>query len=64
VPSKSQVAILEQQFQAAGDGGEFVMIHLRVARSATLIGVLISVTTIPAASDTGVSLAFGSGSEA
>ena len=34
------------------------------ARSSTLIGVFISVTTIPAASDIGVSLAFGSGSEA
>ena len=33
-------------------------------RSSTLIGVFISVTTIPAASDIGVSLAFGSGSEA
>lgn len=34
------------------------------SRSSTLIGVFISVTTIPAASDIGVSLAFGSGSEA
>jgi uncharacterized hydrophobic protein (TIGR00271 family) len=37
---------------------------LAEARSATLIGVFISVTTIPAASDTGVSLAFGSDHEA
>lgn len=37
---------------------------LTEARSSTLIGVFISVTTIPAASDIGVSLAFGSGSEA
>jgi uncharacterized hydrophobic protein (TIGR00271 family) len=34
------------------------------ARSSTLIGVFISVTTIPAASDIGVSMAFGSGGEA
>ncbi len=40
------------------------VVSLTEARSATLIGVFISVTTIPAASDTGVSLAFGSGSEA
>ncbi len=40
------------------------VVSLTEARSATLIGVFISVTTIPAASDIGVSLAFGSGSEA
>ena len=40
------------------------VVSLTEARSATLIGVFISVTTIPAASDAGVSLAFGSGSEA
>jgi uncharacterized hydrophobic protein (TIGR00271 family) len=40
------------------------VVSLTEARSATLIGVFISVTTIPAASDTGVSLAFGNGSEA
>ncbi len=40
------------------------VVSLTEARSATLIGVFISVTTIPAASDTGVSLAFGSDSEA
>ncbi|HUK70553.1 MAG TPA: DUF389 domain-containing protein [Streptosporangiaceae bacterium] len=40
------------------------VVSLTEARSATLIGVIISVTTIPAASDTGVSLAFGNGSEA
>jgi uncharacterized hydrophobic protein (TIGR00271 family) len=40
------------------------IVSLTEARSATLIGVFISVTTIPAASDTGVSLAFGNGSEA
>jgi uncharacterized hydrophobic protein (TIGR00271 family) len=40
------------------------VVSLTEARSATLIGVFISVTTIPAASDTGVALAFGNGSEA
>jgi uncharacterized hydrophobic protein (TIGR00271 family) len=40
------------------------VVSLTEARSATLIGVFISVTTIPAASDTGVSLAFGNTSEA
>ena len=40
------------------------VVSLTEARSSTLIGVFISVTTIPAASDTGVSLAFGSTSEA
>ena len=37
------------------------VVSLTEARSSTLIGVFISVTTIPAASDIGVSLAFGSG---
>lgn len=40
------------------------VVSLTEARSATLIGVFISVTTIPAASDTGVSLAFSNMSEA
>ena len=40
------------------------VVSLTEARSSTLIGVFISVTTIPAASDVGVSLAFGSNSEA
>jgi uncharacterized hydrophobic protein (TIGR00271 family) len=40
------------------------VISISEARSSTLIGVFISVTTIPAAADVGVSLAFGSGSEA
>ena len=40
------------------------VVSLTEARSATLIGVFISVTTIPAASDAGVSLAFGRGHEA
>jgi hypothetical protein len=40
------------------------VLSLTEARASTLIGVFISVTTIPAASDVGVSLAFGSTSEA
>ena len=40
------------------------VVSLTEARSSTLIGVFISVTTIPAASDAGVSLAFGSIREA
>lgn len=40
------------------------VVSITESRSSTLIGVFISVTTIPAASDIGVSLAFGSGSEA
>jgi uncharacterized hydrophobic protein (TIGR00271 family) len=40
------------------------VVSLTEARSSTLIGVFISVTTIPAASDIGVSAAFRSGSEA
>jgi uncharacterized hydrophobic protein (TIGR00271 family) len=40
------------------------VISLTEARSSTLIGVFISVTTIPAAADIGVSIAFGSNSEA
>jgi uncharacterized hydrophobic protein (TIGR00271 family) len=39
------------------------VVSLTEARSSTLIGVFISVTTIPAAADIGVSLAFGSYSE-
>lgn len=39
------------------------VVSLTEARSSTLIGVVISVTTIPAASDIGVSLALGSGNE-
>jgi len=49
---------------AAALAGVVGVVSLTEARSATLIGVFISVTTIPAASDIGVSLAFGSGSEA
>jgi uncharacterized hydrophobic protein (TIGR00271 family) len=40
------------------------VVSLTEARSSTLIGVFISVTTIPAAADTGVALAYGNGSEA
>ena len=44
--------------------GTVGVISLTEARSSTLIGVFISVTTIPAAADTGVALAYGSSSEA
>ena len=44
--------------------GAVGVVSLTEARSSTLIGVFISVTTIPAASDAGVSLAFGNQSEA
>jgi uncharacterized hydrophobic protein (TIGR00271 family) len=40
------------------------VISLTEARTSTLIGVFISVTTIPAAADIGVSLAYGNGHEA
>ncbi|TWD73335.1 putative hydrophobic protein (TIGR00271 family) [Kribbella amoyensis] len=40
------------------------VISVTESLSSTLIGVFISVTTIPAASDIGVSLAFGDGSQA
>ena len=40
------------------------VISLTEVRASTLIGVFISVTTIPAAADIGVSSAFGSGQEA
>ncbi len=51
-------------FSVAALAGVVGVVSLTEARSSTLIGVFISVTTIPAASDIGVSLAFGSGSEA
>jgi NADH:ubiquinone oxidoreductase subunit K len=51
-------------FIVAALAGVVGVVSLTDARSATLIGVFISVTTIPAASDIGVSLAFGSDSEA
>ena len=40
------------------------VISLTEARASTLIGVFISVTTIPAAADIGISLAFGDDPEA
>jgi uncharacterized hydrophobic protein (TIGR00271 family) len=40
------------------------VVSLAESRTSTLIGVFISVTTIPAAADIGLSLAFGSGKEA
>jgi uncharacterized hydrophobic protein (TIGR00271 family) len=45
----------------AGTAG---MLSLTTAKSGALIGVLISVTTIPAAANVGVGLAYGDGSEA
>jgi uncharacterized hydrophobic protein (TIGR00271 family) len=51
-------------FMVALLAGVVGVISLTEARSSTLIGVFISVTTIPAASDAGVSLAFGLGHEA
>jgi uncharacterized hydrophobic protein (TIGR00271 family) len=51
-------------FIVAALAGVVGVVSLTEARSSTLIGVFISVTTIPAAADIGVSLAFGSTSEA
>ena len=51
-------------FMVATLAGVVGVVSLTEARASTLIGVFISVTTIPAASDVGVSLAFGSWSEA
>jgi uncharacterized hydrophobic protein (TIGR00271 family) len=51
-------------FIVAALAGVVGVVSLTEARSSTLIGVFISVTTIPAASDIGVSLAFGAGAEA
>jgi uncharacterized hydrophobic protein (TIGR00271 family) len=51
-------------FMVALLAGIVGVVSLTEARSSTLIGVFISVTTIPAAADVGVSLAFGSDSEA
>jgi uncharacterized hydrophobic protein (TIGR00271 family) len=51
-------------FIVAALAGVVGVISLTEARSSTLIGVFISVTTIPAASDIGVSVANGLGHEA
>jgi uncharacterized hydrophobic protein (TIGR00271 family) len=51
-------------FIVAALAGIVGVISLTEARASTLIGVFISVTTIPAAADIGVSLAFGSYPEA
>jgi uncharacterized hydrophobic protein (TIGR00271 family) len=51
-------------FMVAVLAGIVGVVSLTEARSSTLIGVFISVTTIPAASDAGVSWAFGLNSEA
>jgi uncharacterized hydrophobic protein (TIGR00271 family) len=49
-------------FFVASCAGVAGMLSLSTAKSGALIGVLISVTTIPAASNVGVSLAYGNGS--
>jgi uncharacterized hydrophobic protein (TIGR00271 family) len=51
-------------FMVAVLAGIVGVVSLTEARTSTLIGVFISVTTIPAASDIGVSLAFDSDKEA
>ncbi len=51
-------------FIVAALAGIVGVISLTEARASTLIGVFISVTTIPAAADIGVSVAFGSNEEA
>ncbi len=51
-------------FIVAALAGVVGVVSLTEARSSTLIGVFISVTTIPAASDVGVSVAFGGWHEA
>jgi uncharacterized hydrophobic protein (TIGR00271 family) len=51
-------------FIVAALAGVVGVISLTEARSSTLIGVFISVTTIPAASDIGVSVAYGGWHEA
>ena len=51
-------------FLVAALAGVVGVISLTEARSSTIIGVFISVTTIPAASDIGVSIAFGGWAEA
>jgi uncharacterized hydrophobic protein (TIGR00271 family) len=51
-------------FIVAALAGVVGVISLTESRSSTLIGVFISVTTIPAASDIGVSVAFGGWHEA
>jgi uncharacterized hydrophobic protein (TIGR00271 family) len=50
-------------FIVAALAGIVGVVSVTEARSSTLLGVFISVTTIPAASDIGVSLAFGGGKE-
>ena len=44
--------------------GTVGVVSLTLTKTGALIGVFISITTIPAAADVGVSLAFGSWSEA
>ncbi|MFF3405420.1 DUF389 domain-containing protein [Streptomyces sp. NPDC002742] len=51
-------------FAVAGLAGIVGIVSLTEAKTSALLGVFISVTTIPAAADIAVSAAFGSGSEA
>ncbi|MFF3411010.1 DUF389 domain-containing protein [Streptomyces sp. NPDC002742] len=51
-------------FAVAGLAGIVGVVSLTEAKTSALLGVFISVTTIPAAADIAVSAAFGSGSEA
>jgi uncharacterized hydrophobic protein (TIGR00271 family) len=51
-------------FAVAGLAGIVGIVSLTESRTSALLGVFISVTTIPAAADIGVSTAFGSWSEA
>lgn len=70
--SRSETAVAAEDAAAGAAGvlsiaalaGVVGVISLTEARSSTLIGVFISVTTIPAASDVGVSVAFGGWHEA
>ncbi|MFI6604477.1 DUF389 domain-containing protein [Nonomuraea sp. NPDC050536] len=50
-------------FAVAGLAGIIGIVSLTEAKTSALLGVFISVTTIPAAADIGVSAAFGNGSE-
>ena len=50
-------------FIVATVAGVVGVVSLTTARASTMIGVFISVTTIPAAADMGLSAAYGSGSE-
>lgn len=49
-------------FFAAASAGAAGVLSLSTAKSGALIGVLVSVTTIPAAANVGISIAYGDGS--